>query len=268
MENTMRSALALAALLASLAPLAAQAADPITLKLASPAPPMSQVNTWGLTPWLEEVQKASAGSLEIKMFPGPALATFDSAYDRTINGVTEIAFGVFGPYAGQFKGTDAASMPYMTDSNVEASVALWRLVSSGLIADEFSRIRPLALFTFPSSGIHTNKEIKTADDLKGLKIGVFSRAAAHESELLGLTPITMTPSDHHDAFGCVSIAAARADQRDHGGVVCRAAVQAAGGDRVPPRGVARPSAGLRLHEQGRLCEVAGRRQEGARRAFL
>ena len=195
----MRHTLTLAALLVSLAPLAAQAADPVSLKLASPAPPPSQVNTWGLTPWIEEVQKASGGTLDIKLFAGPSLATFDNVYDRIQNGVTEIAFGVFGPYAGQFKGTDAASMPYMTDSNVEASVALWRLVSSGLIADEFSRVRPLGLFTFPSSGIHTNKEIKTADDLKGLKVGVFSRQAAHESELLGLTPITMTPSDAYQS---------------------------------------------------------------------
>ena len=192
-------ALVTAAALAAVAPHGAKAADPVSLKFASPAPPMSQVNTWGITPWIEDVQKAAGGNLEIKLFPGPALATFDSAYDRTINGVTELSFGVFGPYAGQFKGTDVASLPYMTDSDVEASVALWRLVGSGLIAGEFSRVHPLALFTFPSSGIHTNKEIKTSDDLKGLKVGVFSRQGAHELELLNATPITMTPSDAYQS---------------------------------------------------------------------
>jgi TRAP-type C4-dicarboxylate transport system substrate-binding protein len=195
----MRRRLAVTALFAALAPLAAQAADPVSLKFASPAPPVSPVNTWGIQPWMEEVQKAAGGNLEIKLFPGPALATFDSAYDRTINGVTEISFGVFGPYAGQFKGTDVGSLPFMTDSDVEASVALWRLFSSGLTAGEFSRVHPLGLFTFPSSGIHTNKEIKTSADLKGLKVGVFSRQGAHELELLGATPITMTPADAYQS---------------------------------------------------------------------
>jgi TRAP-type C4-dicarboxylate transport system substrate-binding protein len=177
----------------------ALAADPISLKLASPAPPMSQVNTWGLTPWLEEVQKAAGGVLEVKLFPGPALGNFEHIYDRTINGVTDIAFGVFGPYAGQFPRTDVVAMPFQADKGVEASIALWRLLASGLIAEEFGKVRPLALFTFPASGIHTKKEIATAADLRGVKLSVFSRFASQESELLGATPITMTPTDAYQS---------------------------------------------------------------------
>jgi TRAP-type C4-dicarboxylate transport system substrate-binding protein len=177
----------------------ALAADPIALKLASPAPPMSQVNTWGLTPWLEEVNKAAGGALEVKLFPGPALANFEHVYDRTMNGVVEIAFGVFGPYAGQFPRTDVASLPYQTDSTLEASVALWRLFQNGLIAEEYAKVRPLALFAFPASGFHTKKEIVSSEDLHGLKLAVFSRFASKELELLGATPITMTPTDAYQS---------------------------------------------------------------------
>jgi TRAP-type C4-dicarboxylate transport system substrate-binding protein len=113
--------------------------------------------------------------------------------------VTEIAFGVFGPYSSQFPRTDVSSMPFLTDSDTEASVALWRVYANGLIAEEYKQVHPLALFTFPASGFHTKKEIKTADDLKGLKMAVFSRIAAHEIELLGATPITMNPAEAYQA---------------------------------------------------------------------
>jgi TRAP-type C4-dicarboxylate transport system substrate-binding protein len=191
------SLIALSALFAATGP--ALAADPVSLKFASPAPPMSQVNTWGITPWIEEVQKAAGGALEVKLFPGPAVANFEHVYDRTTNGVVELAFGVFGPYAGQFPRTDVVAMPFQADSGVEASTALWRLFASGVIAEEFGKVRPLALFTFPASGIHTKKEIKTAADLRGLKLAAFSRFASQETELLGGTPITMTPSDAYQS---------------------------------------------------------------------
>jgi len=184
--------------LALLVPLAA-AADPVTLKFASPAPPMSQVNTWGITPWIEDVQKAAGPELEIKLFAGPALGNFNNVYDRTINGVTEISFGVFGSMGGEFPRTEVSSMPFQTDSDVEASVALWRVLQNGLIAEEYARVKPLGLFTFPASGFHTRKEVKTAEDLKGLKMAVFGRLGAREIELLGATPITMTPADAYQA---------------------------------------------------------------------
>jgi len=199
-ETLMRCKLViLSAALAAIS-LNAQAADPISLKFASPAPPMSQVNTWGITPWIEEVQKAAGEGFEVKLFPGPALGTFDNIYDRTINGIAELSFGVFGPYAGSFPGVDVASLPFETDSDVEASVALWRVFQQGLIADEFTKVHPMALFTFPASGFHTKKEIKTADDLKGLKVAAFSRSAAREGELLGATPITMNPAEGYQAM--------------------------------------------------------------------
>ena len=129
-----------------------KAADTVSLKLASPAPPMSQINTWGLTPWINEVQKAAGGSLDIKLFPGPALGNFNNIMDRTINGVVDISFGVLGPYGGQFTRTEVSALPFLSDSDVEESVALWRLLKAGLISMEYERVHPLALFTFPGSG--------------------------------------------------------------------------------------------------------------------
>src|SRR5262245_62153461 len=110
----------------------AWAADPVQLKFAFPAPPMSQSNTWGFTPWIDEVNKATGPDLEIKMFAGGALANFNNVLDRTINGVVEISFGITGSYGGQFNRTEVCALPFVTESTVEASVALWRLFKTGV----------------------------------------------------------------------------------------------------------------------------------------
>ncbi len=190
------------AALAALAFVAAPVADArakVTLKLAFPAPPQSQVYTWGIGPWIKDVEKAAGGALEIKFFPGPALATFGNALDRVTSNVTQIAFGVEGPYANLFRKSDVAEIPFLSESDENASVALWRLYKQGLLDKAYERVEPLALFVFPGSGIHTHFRVKSLDDLKGLKMAVFARSSAEYAELLGATPITMTPSDAYQA---------------------------------------------------------------------
>ena len=174
-------------------------AQPAQLKFASPAPPQSPVNTWGIQPWIEEVQKASDGTVEIKAFLGPTLGNFNNIYERTISGVTDLAFGVFGPMAGQFPRTDVSSLPFEGGDCRQSSIALWRLLDQGLIAGEYDKIKPMALFVFPGSGVHTKKEVKAVDDLKGLKVAVFARVGSHATDLLGATPVTMTPSDAYQS---------------------------------------------------------------------
>ena len=58
------------------------AAEPVTLKLNSPAPPMSYVNREVLTPWAEAVTGDSAGTLKIQTFYGGTLGSFANTYDR------------------------------------------------------------------------------------------------------------------------------------------------------------------------------------------
>lgn len=180
--------------------LVARAAEPVQLKFAFPAPIQSKVNVWGIDPWIKEVEKASGGTLQIKLFAGPTLGNFQNIYERTITGVTDISFGIFGPLAGQFKKVFVAGLPFEAKNCSEAGLALWRLYHNGLLSDEFGKVKVLALFTFPSAGFHTNKPIKTAADLKGLKIMASDRAIAELASVLGASPIVMTPPDFYLAM--------------------------------------------------------------------
>ncbi|MFL5042040.1 MAG: C4-dicarboxylate ABC transporter, partial [Xanthobacteraceae bacterium] len=71
------------------APLAAASvqAEPITLKLNSPAPPWSYVNKEVLAPWAEAVAADSDGTLKVQPFYGGTLGTFGNTYDRVVDQV-------------------------------------------------------------------------------------------------------------------------------------------------------------------------------------
>jgi TRAP-type C4-dicarboxylate transport system substrate-binding protein len=177
----------------------ARAAEPVMLKFAFPPPPQSQLYTWGIKPWIEEVEKASAGTLEIKFFPGPTLANSNNVLDRVASDVAQMAFGALGAYGDQFAKSNVVGLPFLTTSDEKTSVALWRLYDRGILDEAYGLIRPLALFVFPPAGIHSNTRINSLDDLKGMKAAVFGRAPGQMLELLGATPVAMPTESSYQA---------------------------------------------------------------------
>jgi len=181
------------------APTISRAADPILLRFAFPAPPQSKVNVWGSGPWSEEVMKAAGGTIDIKLFPGNSIATVQTTYDRTVAGVSDITFGIFGPLQGVFRKVSVTELPFESESDLESSVALWRLWKQKLINDEFDKVKVLSLFTFPAPAINTNKPIAKMEDMQGLKFAVASRVLAELVTAVGGTPITLGPPEFYEA---------------------------------------------------------------------
>ena len=177
----------------------ANAADPIEIKFGFPAPPVSKVYVWGVGPWAEAVEKDAQGTIKFKFFYGNTLGTVQNMYDRTIKGIAQASFGVLGPLAGQFKQVYVTTLPFEAKNDLEASTALWRIYKKGLIAKEFGNVRPLALFTFPHAGFHTNKPVLTEADLRGLKIATSDRVMGQFITRLGASPVTMGPPDYYQA---------------------------------------------------------------------
>lgn len=178
----------------------ARASEPVTLKFGFPAPVSSYVNTQAMTPWIREVEKASDGTLKIKLFAGPTLGTFRNIYTRTLADVSQISFGIFGPYAGQFPRTQVANLPFLSTDVKVSSIALWHLYASGLIKPEFGRVKVLALFAFPNALLNVNKPVKSLSDIKGLKLAVSARELGDVVAMLGGSPVTLTPSEIYQSL--------------------------------------------------------------------
>lgn len=197
MRNSFVAALAV---LGVIAVTSARADDPVQLKFANAVPPQALLNTQGLYPWMDEVNKEAGGAFEIKTFPGPGLANLANAYDRTTNGVTEIAWGIFGPISSQFPKTSVYSLPFETKTGTEAAIGLWRLFANGTVSDEFAKVHLLGLAPFPGIYLHTKKQIRTMADLQGVKLGLDGRVISRTIENLGGTPVAIPISDFYPSL--------------------------------------------------------------------
>jgi TRAP-type C4-dicarboxylate transport system substrate-binding protein len=197
MKRLFRVLLAVLALSAS----CAFAQQPIELRMASPAPPQSWINTRGLAEWIKEVEAASGGTITIRLMVGPSLATFENAYDRTLKGIADLAFGTSGSVAGQFPRTEVNQLPFETENPREAALALWRTYERGLFADEYSQVKTLAIFSFPNNLIHTrSKPVKTLADVKGMKLITGGKLGSDIIVALGGAPLALTPSEYYQSI--------------------------------------------------------------------
>jgi TRAP-type C4-dicarboxylate transport system substrate-binding protein len=178
-----------AAALAAFVP-AGASAQTMELKYVVQPPPQASINARAAVPWVDDVLKDAGGTIDIKVFYG-TIANMANSYDRLLNGVADMAYGILGPVSGQFPKTSVATLPFEVQSSAEAGTALWHLYERGLIADEWAKVKVLALGAFPNVGLHSRKQILTLDDLKGVKTSVQSRLASETIAKLGGTPITM-----------------------------------------------------------------------------
>ena len=122
-------------LIATLLPLAATA-EPATIKFSWPSSPHSTYVKQVIAPWVANVNKAADGALSVKLFPGNTIANYANVYDRILNGVIEIGYGVFGPITDQFPRTQIVTVPFVSESCVQATVALWHLYKKGVLGAE------------------------------------------------------------------------------------------------------------------------------------
>jgi TRAP-type C4-dicarboxylate transport system substrate-binding protein len=191
-------ATSLALLAAGPAPVHAD--EPTTLRFGFTSPQTSYVNIYGADPWIKEVEAASQGTLKVQMYFNNVLGTVFNVYERTVTGVLDISFGTISTVAGVFTKSTVSDLPFVSQDPYEAGLALWRLNANGITADEFRQVKVLTLFTFSSSSMHTTKQIRTMEDLKGVKIGALSKVSAEAYVLLGAVPVTMAPAETYQAI--------------------------------------------------------------------
>src|SRR6185312_11059356 len=78
--------------------------------------------------------------------------------------------------------------------------ALWRLYETGVIADEFTKVKPLGFIVFPPLVLHAKKPIHVLADMKGLKVSVEGRVLSTLMPRLGAAPISLQPGELYQSL--------------------------------------------------------------------
>lgn len=164
----------------------------ITLKFHTFMAPLSNVWLNMHKVWMAKVEKESGGRIRFEAYPAMQLGgTPVQLYDQAKDGVVDIIWTIPGYTAGRFPRVEVFELPFMMSDAEATSKACWEYLQT-VAADEFRDTQVLALHVHGPGTFHTrDKQIKTAADLKGLKIRGPTRQITRMLGYLGATPVGM-----------------------------------------------------------------------------
>ncbi|MCO5059517.1 MAG: TRAP transporter substrate-binding protein [Rhizobiaceae bacterium] len=186
------------------------------LKLADFQPPSHFVVGQVYEPMAARIAADTNNEVTIKLFMGGELGPGPGEqYNRAVDGVTDIAFGLPGYTASNFQKTLLTELPGVLSADTGTAAMLDR---ADLIADEFKRVTLLGIWNNAPNVIFTaSKPIRALEDLKGLKIRVPSRNAGLVVEAWGATPVSMPAPEIYNAMQTGVIDGAMTDPSTLGG---------------------------------------------------
>ena len=158
------------------------------------------VNTQIMHPWAKRINDQGKGIVAIDVRDGPTLANFTNYYDRVMADAVQISWGIQSYLAGKFVASLAPGLPFTSDKAEDASVAYWRLIKSGILANEYSDLEVLSVCVFAQSGLHTRRPLERPDDFAGLKIATGNPVVAELVARLKGAPISLALTEYYEAL--------------------------------------------------------------------
>ena len=166
------------------------AAQEVTLRLHHFLPAVSNVHRHFLVPWANKVREESGGRLRIQIFPSMQLGGAPpQLYDQVKDGVADIAWTLPGYTPGRFPRIEVIELPFIAHrrASVNAKVT-WELFDRHM-RGEFSEVHILTAWAHDQGLIHAKRDVKTMEDLRGLKLRFPTRQAGEALKALGATAI-------------------------------------------------------------------------------
>ena len=166
------------------------AAQTTELKAAFFASPKHPIWAKLMVPWGKAIEAANVG-IKVIGFPGSQIGgSPPGAFKRVINGISDLEFTMQGYTSTVFPRTLLVEIPLQWGSPTEATRALWKIFDKHL-AQEYKRVKVLAIWVTDSPTIMTNKIVRVPADLKGLKLRTPSRNQAAIIKGFGAVPVAM-----------------------------------------------------------------------------
>jgi TRAP-type C4-dicarboxylate transport system substrate-binding protein len=168
------------------------AAQQIVLKLHHMLPPTSNPQLRLIQPWCDKINKESNDRLKCQIYAAMQLGgTPPQLFDQVRDGVADIVWTVPTYSAGRFSKSEVFELPFMAHTAKAGSQALWQYVQKNAL-DEFRGTHPILMHVHDGSLFHfTSKQVKTLEDLRGMKIRAATRINARMLAALGATPVQM-----------------------------------------------------------------------------
>src|SRR5918996_3372385 len=161
------------------------------LRLSTFVPPVHVIYREVLTPWAQDVAKATNGQVKVTLYPSMQLGGKPpELFRQAVDGVADLVFTLPGYTSPAFPRTGIIELPGLKSDGFAATDMMWDLLDPYLLP-EFQGTKVIALWGAEDAGLmtRTSKAFRTMDDLKGLRLRAPSAAQAKQIQYMGAVPI-------------------------------------------------------------------------------
>jgi len=181
----------------------ASVAQVIKLTIADQNPPTSWGHQHALVPWVAKAEAATKGRVKIDIYPTQTLAKGPDMWNAVKSGVADFGWCFHGYWPEMTPLSDVITLPFLPYTTAEkGSEVLWKLYEKfPAMQREYRDAQILMLWTSnPYLMVTTKKQVKTIEDLKGMKIRVTGGPPTAQMRALGAVPTAIPMPDNYLAL--------------------------------------------------------------------
>jgi len=152
-----------------------------------------------LLAWADSIRKASNDTIRITVFPAQQLGKAPDHYDMVQKGIADIAYISTGYQAGRMLVSSAGQLPFMM-SNAEGGSRAFDEWYRPYAAKDMPGVKMCYMYTHDIATLHSKREIRTPDQLKGMKIRPAHAMMAQWMNALGATTVQVSAPEAREAL--------------------------------------------------------------------
>jgi TRAP-type transport system periplasmic protein len=164
----------------------------VTLKLHHFLSPLSNGHAKFLAPWAKQVEAESGGRIKFEIFPAMQLGGSPAQlFDQARDGVADIVWTLPGNTPGRFPLIEVFELPFVPSRRALVNSQAVQEFGEKLLKTEFREVRPLCFWAHDHGLVHANKQVRSLEDLRGLKLRFPTRLAGEALKALGAGAVGM-----------------------------------------------------------------------------
>lgn len=149
--------------------------------------------------WAKEIEKDSGGTLKISVFPAQQLGKAPDHYDMVIKGIAEGAYISTGYQAGRMLVSNAGQLPFLM-SNAAGGSAAFDQWYRPYAAKDMPGVKMCFMFAHDVASLHSKKQIRSPEEIKGMKIRPAHATMARWMNSLGATTVQVSAPEAREAL--------------------------------------------------------------------
>ncbi len=146
-------------------------------------------------PWAKMIEEQTKGKVKIEIYPSQTLAKGPDIWNAVKTGLADMGWCFHGYWADMTPLSDVITLPSLPFTSAQkGSEVLWKLYEKfPAMQKEYKDVQVLTMWaSSPYFLITTKKQVKTIEDIKGMKIRVVGGPPTEQMKALGASP-TLIP---------------------------------------------------------------------------